>query len=267
MSSLTAPATTTGLIASTLTLSRRSLLRFFRTPQEVVAGTASTAMFMLIFLYVFGGEISIPGLSYVDFLVPGYLAGAALFVGMGTATAVAEDLEQGVVDRLRSLPMPRVAFLTGRALADTAVLLWSVLVAGGIGFAVGFRFHGSVVDVLLATGLLVLAGFAFIWLFIVLGLFAGTAKGAQGLAFLVFPLTFVSSAYVRVEALPGWMQAFAKHQPVTPLVNAVRGLMSGPGAAALLAEPTSAHVTRSLLWVAAIMVIAVPTAVARFQRG
>lgn len=259
---------TTGLLPSTAVVTRRALLRFFRTPQEVVAGTATMAMFMLIFRYVFGGQIAHIGeLAYVDFLVPGYLATAALFTGMGTAAAVAEDLEQGVVDRLRSLPIPRTAFLAGRAVADTAVLAWSLLVTVLVGFAIGFRVHGETLEVLLAAVLLVVFGFAFVWLFIALGLFAGSAKGAQGLSFLVFPLTFVSSAYVQVETLPGLLRPFAEHQPLTMMINAVRALVQGPAAQEILGQPTSVYVTRSFLWTVLILAVSVPLAVARYRRG
>lgn len=256
-----------GLLSSTGVITRRALTRFFRTPQEVVAGTATTAMFMLIFLYVFGGEIDIPGVSYVDFLVPGFLTTAVLFTGMGTAAAVAEDLEQGFVDRVRSLPISRLSFLAGRAVADVGVLVWSLVAGTAVGVAVGFRVHGTITEALLAAGLLLVVGFAFIWLFIVLGLFAGSAKGAQGLSFLVFPLTFVSSAYVRVESLPGLLRPFAEHQPLTVMIDAVRSLTLGPTAAPLLDHSTGFYVTRSLLWTLGILVVSVPLALRRFDRS
>lgn len=260
------PVGTTGLVSSSAVLGDRALKRFFRTPQEVIAGTATTAMFALIFLYVFGGEIAIPGLSYTDFLIPGYVTTAVLFTGMGTAAAVAADLEAGFVDRARSLPIPRISFLAGRAIADTAILVWSLAAATLVGIAVGFRIHGTVAEALAAAGLLVVIGFAFIWMFIVLGLVAGTAKGAQGLSFMVFPLTFVSSAYVRVETLPSWLQTFAEHQPLTVMINAVRALTLGPAATSLLDQSASHYVTRSLLWAAAILLVAVPVALVRFRR-
>jgi ABC transporter DrrB family efflux protein len=224
-------------------------------------------MFLLIFRYVFGGAIRLPGIAYVDFLVPGFITTGVLFTGMGAATAVAEDLEQGFVDRLRSLPIPRSSFLTGRALGDTAMQIWTLAVTIIIGFAVGFRIHGSAADGLAAFGLLVGFGFAFEWVFITLGLVAGNAQAAQGMALLVFPLTFVSSAYVPVESMPGWLQAFAEHQPVTYMVDAVRALTLGPVAEPLLGHPTSYFVIRSLLWTVAILAIFVPTAVARFRRS
>ena len=245
------------LAASTFGIARRGLLKYLRTPQLVVLGTIQGALFLLIFRYVFGGAIGPDGgLDYVDFLVPGFITTGILFSGMGAAAGVAEDLEQGLVDRLRSLPIPR-----------SAVLVWGLLITAAIGFAVGFRIHGSVADALAALGLLVVFGFAFEWLFITLGLFAGNAQAAQGMALLVFPLTFVSSAYVPVQSMPGWLQAVAEHQPITVMVDAVRALTQGPAAAALLGHGGGFYVVRSLLWAAAIVVVFVPVAVARYRRG
>src|SRR5215208_6093575 len=238
MASIFAPAATrpsAGLAASTLGIARRGLLKFLRTPQLVVVGTVQSALFLLIFRYVFGGAIGAGGLDYVDFLVPGFITTGLLFTGMGAAAGVAEDLEQGFVDRLRSLPIPRSAVLTGRALA--------------------------------ALGLLVVFGFAFEWMFITLGLIAGTPQAAQGLALMVFPLTFVSSAYVPVASMPGWMQAFAEHQPLTVMVDAIRVLTQGPAAEAMLGHGAGFYVARSLAWTMAILAVFVPLATARYRRG
>jgi ABC-2 type transport system permease protein len=253
--------------ASTLGIAKRTLLKFLRTPQLVVLGTVQGAMFLLIFRYVFGGAIGAGGLNYVDFLVPGFITTGILFTGMGAAAGVAEDLEQGFVDRLRSLPIPRSAVLAGRALADTAMQVWGLAITTGIGFAVGFRIHGSPVDALAAFGMLLVLGFAFEWLFITLGLFAGNAQAAQGMALMVFPLTFVSSAYVPVESMPGWLQAFAQHQPITVMVDAVRALSQGPAAEAVLGHGAGYYVIRSLLWAVAIVAVFAPLAVARYRRG
>ena len=274
MASIPAPAPapaparrSAGLAASTIGIARRGLLKFLRTPQLVVVGTIQSALFLLIFRYVFGGAIGAGGLDYVDFLVPGFITTGLLFAGMGAAAGVAEDLDQGFVDRLRSLPIPRSAVLAGRALADTALLVWSLAITSAVGFAVGFRLHGGLADALAAFGLLLVFGFAFEWMFITLGLFAGTPQAAQGLALMVFPLTFVSSAYVPVESMPGWMQAFAEHQPVTVMVDAVRVLTQGPAAEALLGHGAGFYVTRALAWSAAILAVFVPLAVARYRRG
>ena len=255
------------LPASMLGIAKRGLLKFLRTPQLVVLGTIQGAMFLLIFRYVFGGAIQAGGLRYVDFLVPGFITTGLLFTGMGAAAGMAEDLEQGFIDRLRSLPIPRSAVLTGRALADTAMQVWGLAITTAIGFAVGFRIHGSLAQALAAFGLLLVLGFAFEWLFITLGLFAGNAQAAQGLALLVFPLTFVSSAYVPVDSMPGWLQAVAEHQPLTVMVDAVRALTQGPAAEALLGHSAGYYVVRSLLWAVGIVAVFAPLAVARYRRG
>lgn len=258
----------TGLWTSTMAIARRGILKFLRTPQLVVLGTIQGAMFLLIFRYVFGGAIDgTGGVAYVDFLVPGFVTTSVLFAGMGAATAIAEDLEAGVVDRYRSLPIPRSAVLTGRAVADTTVLTWSLAITTAIGFAVGFRIHGSAADALLAFGLCLVYGFAFEWVFLYLGLTARTAQAAQGMALLVFPLTFVSSAYVPVETMPGWMQVVAEHQPITYMVDAVRSLTQGEAAEALLGHTASYYVGRSLLWTIGIVAVFAPLAVARYRRG
>ena len=246
-------------MTATATVARRALLRYLRTPQLIVLATIQMALFFLIYRYMFGGAIHVDGMSYVDFLVPGFIATGVLFAGIGTATATAEDLEQGFIDRLRSLPIPRSSVLAARALADVAILAWSTAFTAAIAFAVGFRLHGSVPEGLAAFGLVVLFGFAFEWVFIALGLFAGNAQAAQGMGMIVFPFAFISSAYVPVDSMPGWLQAFADHQPLTPMVDAVRALTLG--------QPAGHAVTDALLWTAGILAVALPLAVARYRRS
>ena len=257
---------TAPLLSSWLIVARRALLRFVRWPQLIVVGTVQMALFMLIYRYIFGGAIDTGSIPYVDFLIPGFVTTGVLFTGIGTAVAMAQDLEEGFVDRLRSLPIPRGAVLAGRAVADTTLLLWSLAVTSAVGFAVGFRLHGSLGGALAAVGLLLVFGFAFEWMFITLGLVAGTPQAAQGLALMVFPLTFVSSAYVPVESMPGWMQAFAEHQPLTVMVDAVRVLTQGQAAEAMLGHGAGFYVVRALAWSAAILAVFVPLAVARYRR-
>jgi ABC-2 type transport system permease protein len=256
-----------GFVTTTLQLAGRSLRTFVRTPQLVVVGTLSSAMFLLIFRYVFGGAIDTGGVDYVHFLVPGFITTSILYSGSATAAAVAEDLEQGFVDRLRSLPVPRQAVLAGRALADTVNLTWGLVVMSAIGLAVGFRFGGSVAEALGALALLVVLGFAFTWVFIWMGLVSGSAQAAQGLSMAVFPLTFVSSSTVPVDTMPGWMQAFAEHQPVTVMVNAVRSLALGDPAAAGLGHTTAYWVVLSLAWAAGVVAVFAPLAARRFARA
>jgi ABC-2 type transport system permease protein len=264
-----APATkTTSIGVSTVQIARRAILHYLRTPQLIVLGTIQGAMFLLIFRYVFGGAIPIKGgIPYVDFLVPGFITTGVLFTGMNAASGAAEDLSEGFVDRLRSLPVPRSCFLTGRALADTLWNTWGLAITAAIGFAVGFRIHGSWPDALGAFGLCVVFGFAFEWLFIMLGLVAGTPQAAQGMALLVFPFTFVSSAYIPVSSMPGWMQAFASRQPVTYMVDAVRILSQGHAAEVLIGHSAGYETVHALLWSLAFVVVFAPLAALKYRRS
>jgi ABC-2 type transport system permease protein len=254
-----------GLASSTLVVAKRSLIHFMRTPQLLVVATVQGAMFLLIFRYVFGGAITgPPGVSYVDFLVPGYVVTGVLFSGMGAASGVAEDLQQGVVDRLRSLPIPRFAVAGGRALAETVLVVWGAAVTTAIGFAVGFRPEGSVAGALFAFLLVVIFGFSFTWMFMLIGLVAGSAQAAQGLSLLVFPLTFVSSAYVPVDTMPAWMQPIARNQPISVMVDAVRSwVVADPMTS--LGHSTWYFTIRALAWSAVLLLAFAPLAVARYR--
>jgi ABC-2 type transport system permease protein len=191
-----------GFWPSAIAVARRTVRKFVRTPQLIVYSSIQSALFLLIFRYVFGGAIDVGGLPYVDFLVPGFIVTGVVFAGMGAAAGVAEDVEQGLFDRLRSLPIRRASVVAGRGLADTALVTWGLLIAAALGFAVGFRLHGSVAAALAAFGLCVLFGFAFSWVFITIGLLAGNAQAAQGMSMIVSPLVFASSAYVPVSSMP-----------------------------------------------------------------
>jgi ABC transporter DrrB family efflux protein len=255
------------LATSVLIVARRAALRFVRTPQLIVLATIQMTLFFLIYRYMFGGAIRAVGIPYVDFLVPGFITTGVLFTGIGTAVAMAEDLEQGFVDRLRSLPIPRSSVLAARAIADTAILTYSLGVTAAIAFAVGFRLHGSALEGLAAFGLVILFGFAFVWLFIAMGMFAGNAQAAQGMGMIVFPFAFISSAYIPVSTMPSWLQVFAKNQPLTPMVNLVRALTLGPHAQAVLGHTSGHYLAPAILWTAGIIVVAVPLAVVRYRRG
>ncbi len=261
---------TTSIVTSTVQVAKRALIRFFRTPQLIVMGTAQMGLFLFIYRYVLGGAVnplSMHGTNYVDFLVPGFVSTGVLFSGIGAATGVADDLQQGFVDRLRSLPVPRASFLAGRALADTLTGTWGLLVATAVGFAVGFRPHGSVGDDLAAFGLCIVFALAFEWMFIAIGLVGGTPQGATGIAMVVFPLAFLSSSYVPVSTMPGWLQVFAQHQPVTYMVDAVRALTLGPVAEASLGHSAGYFVAWSLLWAAGAVAVFAPLAVRMYQRS
>lgn len=263
----TVSANKASLVVSTLVIARRTLLKFLRTPQLVVVGTVQGAMFLLIFRYVFGGAIASGGIKYVNFLVPGFITTGIIWQGMMAAAGVAEDLSQGFFDRLRSLPIPRSSVLTGRALADTGSQIWGLAIMTGIGFAVGFRLSGSVADGLLAFALIIVFAFAFEWVMITLGLYAGNAQAAQGFSLMLIPITFVSSAYVPVASMPSGLRAVAEHQPMTYMVDAVRTLVLGPSAEARLGHSSGWFILRALLWSAGIVVVFGTIAVNRYRKG
>jgi ABC-2 type transport system permease protein len=257
-----------GFLSASYQVAVRTVKKFARTPQLVVAGTAQGALFLLIFRYVFGGAIGHTGsLSYVDFVIPGFVVTSVLFTGMGAATGIAEDLQGGFFDRLRSLPIRLLSIVAGRIGGDSVLLTWSLVVTTAVGVLVGFRVHNGVAAAAAAFGLCLVYGFAFLWLFIGLGLLAGNPQAAQGLSFLVFPLTFVSSAYVPVATMPGWMQGFAAHQPLTSMCNTVRILTEGHAAEQLLGHSLSTYLIPSLLWSAALVLAFAPLTVHRLRRA
>jgi ABC-2 type transport system permease protein len=255
------------LASSTAVIAKRNLRKFWRTPQLVWTATVQGVLFLVIFRYLFGGAIGAGTLGYVGFVVPGILTTMLIWQGMGAALNITEDRAQGLFDRLRSLPIPRSAVLAGRAVADTATQTWGLLVMTAVSFLVGFRLQGGIGRGLLAFGLILVFSFAFEWIFIAAGLFAGNAQAAQGLAFVLVPFTFVSSAYVPVSSMPGGLRAVAAHQPVTSMIEAVRSLTGGAPAQALLGHPASYFVVRSLAWSAVLVVVFGSIAVARYRRG
>jgi ABC transporter DrrB family efflux protein len=254
------------LFTSSVQIAKRALLKYMRTPQMLVLGTVQGSLFLLIFRYVFGGAISTPGVDYVDFVVPGFIT-TVMFTAMYAALGMAEDMQAGFLTRLRSLPIPRSAVLIGRAVADMGIQVWGLAVTVAIGFLVGFRVHGTWPAALEAALLIVLFGFVFEWMFVLIGLLAKTPQAAQGFALIVFPFTFISSAYVPVATMPSWLQGFAANQPMTVMVDAVRTLTQGPSAEALLGHPAAYFVVRSLIWSAALIALFVPLAVAKYQRS
>jgi ABC-2 type transport system permease protein len=262
------PTQGTGFLTATGQTARRTILQFVRTPQLVVLPTIIGALFLFIFRYIFGGAIDTGSVDYVDFLVPGFLVTTILWTGMNAPAGVAEDATSGVHDRFRSLPIPRSAVVAGRSVADSALSSWSILVTTLLSFLVGFRTHAGIGAIVAAFALILVANYAFSWLFISLGLTAGNAQAAQGMStLLVVPLTFLSSAYVPVSSMPGWMQPVADNQPVTVMINAVRSLMLGGTDAAGVGHSTAYWVVLSLAWCAGILVVFSGFAISRFARA
>lgn len=252
--------------ATAAVVAGRTIRQFVRTPQLIVVGALTSTMFLLIFRFVFGGAIGTGPVSYVDFLIPGLAAAGAMFSGTGGAVGVASDAESGLFDRLRSLPVPRAAVLMGRSIADTALVGWGLFITVAVGLLTGYRFHGSLLDAIAAIALCLVYGAAFTWPFIYMGLVGGTAQAAQGLSMLAFPFVFVSSAYVPVDSMPGWMQPVAEHQPVTYMVNSVRALSLGGDAGLVFEHGAWWYASGALLWSAAIVAVFLPAALGRFTR-
>lgn len=259
-----------GFVTTSFETAKRTLKQFFRTPQILFMGTIQGALFLFMFRYVFGGAIGRVGdggaISYVDFLVPGFLVTTILWTGMGAASGVAEDSSTGVYDRLRSLPIPRPAVMFGRSMADTGLVAWGMLITGILGFVVGFRTHSSPAEVALGFVLMVAAGWAFTWVFMVMGLVSGNAQAAQGMSMLVVPFSFVSAANVPVSTMPGWMQPFAANQPVSVVCNAVRSLMLGGPDRIGIGHSTQYWIVLSLAWSLAIAAVFGTLAVRLFAK-
>ena len=262
--SIRPPAAPPGVLATAATYAGRTIRQFVRTPQLLVVNAVTSTMFLLIFRFVFGGAIQTGDVDYVNFLIPALAAVSGLFAS--GAVGVAEDMESGLFDRLRSLPIPRPAVLLGRSMADTALNTWGVVVTLIVGFIVGFRPSGGALGAIAALGLCIVFAAAFSWLMIFLGLVSGSAQAAQGMSFSVFPLIFISSAYVPVESMPGWLQPIAENQPVTAMVGAVRALVLGGDTEALLGHSTTWFVVRSLLWAALIFVVFAGLSARRFAK-
>jgi len=247
-------------VADSLVLARRSLLRIPRQPDLLLAFTVQPVMFVLLFVYVFGGAIQTPGLDYVDFLMPGIIVQTMAFGGFVTALGLSEDLKKGLIDRFRSLPMAPSAVLAGRTLADIATNLLSLLVMVIVGLLVGFSFDAGALEIVAGILLMVLFGYAFSWLFAFLGLTASSPEAAQSLGFIaIFPLTFASSAFVPVETMPSWLQAFAEVNPFTITVDALRALWVG--------TPAGNSVWLAALWSIGLIAVFAPLSVARYRRA
>jgi len=248
------------LVSDTLVIAERNLVRLPRAPDLLIAFTVQPVMFVLLFVYVFGGAISTPGYSYVDFLIPGIIVQNIAFGGFVTALGLNEDLHKGLIDRFRSLPMARAAVLAGRTLSDVVTNFLSVVVLIVTGLIIGFSFHASVLEVAGGVGLLLLFGYAFSWVFALLGLLVSSAESANSVGFLaVFPLTFISSAFVPVDSMPSALRWFADINPFTVMVDAMRALWVG--------APAGNNVWGAVVWSLVILAVFAPLAVARYRRA
>ena len=239
----------------------RNLIAYKRVPQLLVFSTIQPVMFVLLWRYVFGGAVRVPGrFPYVDFLMPGIFVQTVVFGSLAAAIGLAADLKSGLLERFRSLPMARSAVLTGRTIADLArnVLVVALMVL--VGFLVGFRTHNGVWPFLGGMLLVLLFGYTMAWIFAAVGLIVADPESAQAAAFPVLaPLVFASSAFVPLSSMPGWLQAFARNQPVSVTVEAVRTLVLG--------GPVASQVLKALAWMVGIILVFAPLAVQRYRRA
>jgi ABC-2 type transport system permease protein len=249
----------TAAVSDSLGVTWRNLIGLRRTPQLLIFATIQPVIFVLLFRYVFGGAISTPGVAYVDYLIPGIFVQTAVFGAMGAAVGMAADLKAGLLERFRALPMARSAVLAGRTTADLARNVFVVALMSAVGFAVGFRVHTDALGFVAGMLLVLLFAYALSWVFVTVGLAVGDPETAQAAAFPVMaPLVFASSAFVKVETMPQWLQGFAEFQPVSVTASAVRALVLG--------GPTADYVLQSLAWSAGILLVFAPLAVRRYRR-
>jgi ABC transporter DrrB family efflux protein len=248
-------------VADTMTMTKRNLLVWMRIPSYLMFTVIQPVIFVLLFRYVFGGAIPVQVKGgYVNYLLPGIIGQTAAFATFGTAIALAQELQKGVIDRLRSMPMARSAVLAGRLVADTARMFITILIVVGVGYAVGFRFQNgfgaAVAMIVLATvfGLSICCIAAFT------GLAIGDEESVQAFGLIwLFPLTFLSSAFVEIQTMPGWLQAFANNQPVTHVINTMRALALG--------GPVASQLWLSIAWLAGIFIVFAPLAVRAYKRA
>lgn len=241
----------------------RYLMHYVRQPDLLFFSTVQPIMFVLLFNYVFGGAIGeslVPGIDYADFLIPGILIQTVAFASSTPAVSMAKDNQEGIADRFRSLPMARSAVLSGRVLADTLYMTYTVGLLILIGLVIGFRFQGNLAEIFLGFGLGVLFGVALLWISILIGLSVKNIETAQLAGFIwLFPLTFASSAFVPADTLPDGLREFAEWNPVTIFVDAVRGAWLGP--------LDMRDVWLSIAWAIGLTAIFAPLGVWRYRRA
>lgn len=248
--------------SNTFQIVKRNVKRNFRIPQLLIFSSIQPVIFLLLFNFVFGGVVGAnTNVKYINFLLPGILAQTALFGAIQTGVGLAEDLNKGVIDRLRSLPMARYAVLAGRTLADSVRNVFVITLMSIVGFLLGFRFHRGWLLFLAAVGLIILFAFAFSWISANVGLALRDSETVQVAGFLwVFPLVFASSVFVPVSSMPHWLQVFARNQPITQVVNAVRDLTHGG------VYGGGQYLWHTLLWIVGILIVMVPLAAWRFEK-
>ncbi|HET9723832.1 MAG TPA: ABC transporter permease [Actinomycetota bacterium] len=268
------PGRIASAVADGLVLTKRNLLTYIRKPDLLVFSTIQPVMFVLLFVYVFGGAVEAnlpPTIPYVDFLMPGIFVQTAIFSALQTGVGLAEDLSKGLIDRFKSLPMARSAVLAGRTAADTVAIVFQVILMFIVAWLVGFRFHEGIMEFLLAFVGAVSIGYAFTWVAAFAGLSLKSVEAVQAATFtIVFPIVFASSAFVPAETFPSWLQGWASINPVTIWVDTFRVLTLGelytqapefPDVPAL-----GTLLWQSIAWIAVILAVSVPLAIRVYRR-
>ncbi len=248
----------TEAISHQLTIARRNLLHIRSDPEQMVGMTIQPLMFLLLFVFVFGGAIAGSSRQYLQFALPGIIVQTVTFTGFQTALGLNIDFQRGLIDRFRSLPISQLSVVGGRILADAVRVLWGLLIILGLGTILGFRFHGGFAGAIGGIALATLFGVAMCWPMALIGITAKTPEAVNSYGFLlILPLTFASSVFAPPSTMPGWLQAFVKVNPISKVVDATRGLMLG----GTVATPLWA----SLAWIAGIMAVFVPLTIRRYR--
>ena len=253
------PTGRVNVVSNTLTIARRNLLHIKANPEQLVEMSIQPLMFLVLFVYVFGGAIAGSSREYLQFALPGILVQSIAFTPFTTAIGLNVDFQRGLIDRFRSLPMARSAVISGRIVADGARIVWSILIISGFGVLLGFRFGGGAAGALAALLLVTAFGITMCWPMAYIGIAVRTTESVNSWGFMIIlPLTFASSAFARPESMPGWLQGFVRVNPVTSVIDATRGLMLG--------GPVAEPVLDSLIWLAVITALFAPLAIVRYRR-
>jgi oleandomycin transport system permease protein len=243
-----------------LVLAKRSLIKTWRTPEALIDVTLQPVIFLALFTYIFGGAIASGDRgAYLQFLLPGILGQSIAMAGIALGTNLNTDIEKGVFDRFRSLPIGRSVPLVGAVIADLARYVTLCVITFGFGMIMGFRVHTSWVSALAGLGLSIAFALCFCWISVFIGMVARTSGAVQGIGFLmVLPLSFGSNTFVATETMPGWLQAFVKVNPISHLVSTVRALMNG--------GPYAHDLMWTLGWMAVLLLVFVPLALRGYRR-
>jgi ABC-2 type transport system permease protein/oleandomycin transport system permease protein len=253
------------LLSDTATLTRRNLLAVTRIPEALFFSTVQPIMFVLLFRYVFGGAIHTDASSYVNYLMPGIFVQTVAFGAVSTSIGLAEDLQKGLIERFRALPMSRGAVLLGRTTADLIRNIFVIVVMTVVGLLVGFRPSTGVLSYIAGVLLILFFAYALSWGFAIVGLSAPNSETAQVMSFpLIFPLTFISAAFVLPSTMPSWLQGFATYQPFSVTVSACRSLMVG-AASTGTGKSTWFWVWQALAWTVALLIVFIPLAIRKYR--